>query len=358
MEVDTISEKVTSFLDEATKNLSPELLGWLKQQFDSGISNFLGGNLRKLKVGLVLDANIAIQAITYHAKGKKSILFHLEKNPIFPIYAPPEIEDEIIKYIENDAKTKKGYNKKKLEEGWNRLKKILTIKNVTNKKIRDMALKMMSEHDPLDAPFVSLYIDTGSVAILTEDHHYDELAIEKFNIEKLQDVVATFHRGVYSFFIFNDAIPLILKLMAELIAAIVKISFQFLMLVYNIGKGILTGAIDQIIDLFSRIPSSIQKGLGIALLIAGVFGAVLLIFNENLRKKFSTLIHSAWNKIKSFIEKILKWISGVVKTLVYYTKSTGPYAKISFVALADIYKNIMVISEEIKNLYAKSAYFA
>ena len=354
MRPDKIPEIIDKFLDDESKGLSPDLLGWLKQQFEANIHQFIGENIGKLRLGLVIDTNVAIQAITYYSKGKPSILFHLEKNPIFPIYAPVEIEEEISKYIHGEAKTKKNYNKEKLEEGWSKLKKILTIKDVVDKKIREKAINLIGKRDPCDVPFVSLFIEVGAVAILTEDHHYDNLSIQKFSIRDLDKIVATSHRGVYSFFLYHDIVPKIFELLAKLVVNLLKVIFQFFMFLFKIMKSLAKGAIDRVGKLLSKIPPEV----GIMALLLGILGVVLLAHDKDLRGKITSPIKSAWKQVKIFLEKIISWLLDTTQTLVGYTAATKPYVGVSLTALTDIYQNITKLSEEIKKLYQDSAYFA
>lgn len=113
-EPEAFSIAVEDFLIQATKGLSIELLDWMKQKFESNMHHLIGENLGDVTVGVVVDSSSVIRALNYYSKGKTSLLFKLVKNPIFPMYAPPKLEEEVLDYINNKSK---NYNKKKLLDG-------------------------------------------------------------------------------------------------------------------------------------------------------------------------------------------------------------------------------------------------
>jgi predicted nucleic acid-binding protein len=351
-----ISEKVEQVLEESSKGISSDVMAWIKKRFESNIHLWIGENLGKINVSLVADSSVIIQSIKYHAKGKTSILYHLAENHLFPIYTPKEAEAEVLDYIENKAK--KNESKTKLRKAWKNLKPILKIREVMNSEAKKIAKEMIRDRDPNDAPFIGLYFELGATAVLTSDRDYESATVRKFNIAELNDVVAVFHKGFFSFFIMNDITPLVLEGLSKLVMAIAKVLFGFLKQLFEIGVGVISGAFEKIGELISKIPKNAQKWITVGLFAAAAAVLLATIFYEGARKKVTGAIKSVWNNIKPVLEKIVNWLTNIINSLIHYAKLSGPYIGTSVEILAEIQSHIAEISEKIKNLGLESANFA
>jgi|GEM_PF-2629381 len=343
-----ISEKVEWYLDEVSKSANPDMLVWIKEQVEKNIHIWLGEKLDQLKVSMVMDTNMVNSTLKRYEKGETSIIFKLAENPLFTFYSPREIESEVQKFIE--GKKAKGLNRKKLREGWEKIKQIIIIKDVKNDAARNEALKLIGARDPTDAPFVSLYIEIGAHAVLTYDNDYEAPSIRTFSMKNLNDTVGIFHRGVFSFFIMNDILPLTLEILGKAVMAIAKGVFEVLKLLWDLLKGLISGAIEKIGDLISRIPPKYLKILGIGLGIGLIILTIILIFRKKTRSKFSGLVKSGLNWISNNAEKLINWIIDAVSTLIDLVKKTGPYAGTSLMVLTEIHSHLIALSEEMKKL--------
>src|SRR6185312_7007985 len=260
------------------------------------------------------------------------------------IYIPKIAEVEVLKYIEK--KTKKKQNTEKLRELWQTLKHNLKIQEAQDPQAEEIAKEIIGKRDPSDIPFVSLYVDIGATAIVTNDNDYDTPSVKKFSVGDLNNIVAVFHRGIFSFFVMNDVLPLVIEGISKIIIAIVKSLYQFLVLIFNICVSTLTGAISKLSNFLSKIPSNAQ----IAIVLSCTLLALFLAFHKGARDKISGFIKSMWDKIKSFVITITNFISNAIGKLIQYAKLSGPYVGMSLTILLEIHKHIIVISEEIKNL--------
>ena len=308
-----------------------------------------------MKITLVLDANTTINTIQSYDSTKKSILHHLKDNPMFSIIAPPIIEAEVLKFIDD---VEQQPSRKKLQTEWKKLKKIIQIKEVTDKKIQDAALKLTANRDPKDSQYVALYIETNSDAILTRDKDFDDFSVRKFDIEKLDHVVGTFHRGIYSFFIFHDALPLVLELSGKIVAAIIKNTLEFLTFMISIMKNVATKSFEKLIELFSNIPKGAQKAIGAILLIGGLISLIIIALRDDIRDNVSKKISIFVKKIKKILEKIIQWISNAIDVLTNYAHKTTPYAITSLKIITEIQKHVDAIAEELNELSMDPASYA
>ena len=336
------SATLEQLINKTTKNLPVEMLDWMKKIFESNMSNFFLGNKQEITVTLVVDSSSVIRALNYYAKDKTSIFFKLAQNPIFPLWSPPELENEVIDYIENKAK--KSFSKNKLRSGWEQLKKIIEIKEIQNSESIQLAKQIMTR-DQNDVSFVSLIIDTNASAIVSEDHDFDAIK-HRFKIEQLGDVVGVYHRGLLSFTIMSELAPPVVKFAGGLIIIIINTFYEFLARMTKVIKGIVSGSIDGILKACSHIPSWV-------ILVLAILG-MTVIFLDSVNKKILNEVKSMYAKAKSSIKKIVLKLITLLEKLLTYVKKLIPYAESSAIILGDLYHNIALLKTEIMNLKAEN----
>ena len=301
---ESISATLEQLLNTTTRNLSVDLLDWMKEIFESRMTDFFLGNKQKITVALIVDSSSVIRALNYHAKGKVSVLSKLAENPIFPLWAPTEIENEIMDYIKNKAK--KSLSKSKLKSGWKQLKKAIEIKEIQNSESIRQARQIMAR-DQNDVPFVSLIIDTNASAIVSEDHDFDCIK-RRFTIEQLGDVVGLYHRGLFSFVIMSELVPQVMKFVRELIMIIIKIFSEFLAMIVKVIKYAVSGSISEILKICSRIPSWMSYAL--------IILAILVILSDSARNKILNKAKSMYAKAELFVKKNVFGVNSITgKTL-------------------------------------------
>ena len=335
---ESISATLEQLINTATKNLPVELLDWMKEMFESRVTNFFLGNKQEITVALVVDSSSVIRTLNHHANGKTSLLSKLTQNPIFPLWAPIEIENEIMDYIENKAK--KSLNKNKLKSEWKQLKKAIEIKEIQNSESIRQARQIMAR-DQNDVPFVSLIIDTNASAIVSEDHDFDPIT-RRFTIEQLGDVVGVYHRGLLSFIITSELMPQVVKFAGGLITTIVKIFCEFLVVIAKVIKSVISGSISEILKVCSRIPSWMLYTL-LAL-------GILVVLFDSVRKKISNKVKSTYAKIELLVEKKVLVLTTLLEKLLAYVKKSAPYIEVSAIVIDDLYRNIALLKKEIENM--------
>jgi predicted nucleic acid-binding protein len=282
-----------------------------------------------------------IKSLNYYASGKIPILLHLVDNPIFDLYAPPELETEVLEYInQRDAK------KEILLAGWNTLKNALKIKSVQNNKARKLAIDAIGKKDLDDVPFVELYFALNAHGIITDDKHYEDPTIKKFDIPKLGKVVGTYHMGMTSFFIAYDLMPQVIDFLFKIIGFIVKELARYLEMLITLIAAALTGAVNNIATAISNAPQWLQA----LLLGALAAGVIVMVFSEKTRDKVTSAAKIFWSKIKPLLVQIVNWLKSVINYLLERIKKLGPYAISSASVLAEINKHIEEFKNEIRNI--------
>lgn len=336
-------------LDELTKALSPEFLGWMKQTMETHVHIFTGKALGVLKAGLVLDANFAIQAIRYYASGKTPMLFKMKKNPLFPIYAPKEMVQEVSEKLRLLAE--QGYDKTKLNAGWRRLKGMITIRDVKDEKARSAATEIIGKRDPDDVSYVQLYIETGAAAILTNDNDFQNPLVRTFDLKDLQRVVAVFHRGIYSFFLLHNAIPIMMALVEKILLAIVSAVFSNLEGLLDLAVNVVSGTVSMIAKVLSGVPDKVWIILGIIALVAGI----IAVAHDGAREWIVEQIKELWRKVKPALVRVLEWMTQTVDFVVKLARSSTPYAGVSIVILGEVYQSVTDLVEEVKKMNTAAA---
>ena len=241
-------------------------------------------------------------------------------------------------YIENKAK--KSFNKNKLRSGWELLKKVIEVREIKNSESIRQAKQIMTR-DQNDVPFVSLIIDTNASAIVSEDPDFDHIK-RRFTIEQLGDVVGVYHRGLFSFVMMSELVPQVVEFAGGLITMIVKIFCEFLVMLTKAVKCVVSGSIDEILKIGSRVPSWVL----LALLIL----AILVISHDGTRKKFLNEAKSMYAKAKSLVKKIVLTLTALLKKLLTYVEKLAPYVGSSAVVISDLQHNIALLKKEIENM--------
>ena len=90
--------------DKIQKQLTPDLINHLKDNLQN--YSFLFTEGFKLQIELVIDTNILYGEILAILNDKLSYLSTIIDNPYLTLYAPPEIESELINTINEDLPRK------------------------------------------------------------------------------------------------------------------------------------------------------------------------------------------------------------------------------------------------------------
>ena len=206
------------------------------------------------------------------------------------------------------------------------------------------------KRDPNDIPFVSLLIDTGASAILSQDNDFVD-SVRCFTVSTLGEMVGVYHRGLFSFSIMSDIVPTVIQLAGQFVMEIVKILCEFVVLIAIFVKAIFKGIVNSLSNIISKFPDGLVRTL--AMVLAMVIPLILV--DEKIRKKIISAFKPFWNKIKSIINKIITWLSKSIKILLNYLKKIGPYMQIPIAAILNLQKQIELLKKEIENIKLEDA---
>ena len=344
------SKKIQEFIDEFTKALPPDLIEYLRSNFQASIADWITKEGVDLQVKLVIDSNTVIRSLKNYAKtGTQPLLLKLGSNPLFPLYSPIDLETEVSEYIETKEKNQK--NKPKMRKAWNLMKQNISIQKEIHTASWNKAQEAIGKRDPDDIPFVGVYFDLDASGIVTDDKDYDSLKIRRFSIEDLGEIVGTFHRGIFSFFILNDFSPLLFDFIKQICLAIAKFLSEILTLALEFMKALATGAISKIWEWLSKAPSWL-----ITILSVGVVASILIIwFHDDTRKKAKDLVQRTKEKIKPILDKIFQLVKALFGKLIGYAEKSAPYAGMALVSFKELSANIEKLQEEVMILLSEES---
>lgn len=331
-------------MDEASKSLTPEMLSWIQQRCSEQMVSWFSGKIKEITVNFVIDSNIVIQSLLYYAKeDRQSILLKLAGNPMFSLYAPSRLEDEVDDYIEN--KRKKRVDKIRLQKAWSLLKKQIIVHDVKCMSFEKSAAKIIGSKDRDDVQFVGVYLEMGAAGILTEDSHFDHPDIQKFSLSDLGDIVGTYHRGMLSFLVVGEVLPRALELTIDVLIAIAKILFDLVKIVFSFAKSLVTGTVSGLAKLLSRAPPELVAALGIA-------GLVYLILNSVARDKILEKFENAWDSVKPMAKNAVDSLKNMILALFEKILTLAPYLG---VASQQFVKDIVDFMDQIRSLNLEDA---
>jgi predicted nucleic acid-binding protein len=349
IDIEKLVNDVDSHLDGLTRSLSPEMLAWLKENTEKHIGVLGGGKIEDLRISLVIDTNFALAAIRHYEKGKMPMLIKMAKNPLFPIYAPPELAIEVEEKLMVFAE--EGLNLEKMQEAWKQIRAVIKFSSRGTKVAKKKAAELIGSKDKDDVPFVQVYIDCGAAAILTEDEHYDNEEIKTFTVKDLQKIVAMSHRGVFSFFILHDMTPMLLKLLWQAVLGIARAIFDLVALLAKLAAGVITGGIKMIADILSRLPDKV----GVILLTAVLGAGIAALAIEKSRKKIISFAQDAWSIVKPILQKLSEWFWRAVEFAFRVASASKPYVGASLLILTRFIENVKVLREELQRISAAAA---
>jgi predicted nucleic acid-binding protein len=349
VDVDNILLKVGTFLDDVTRGLDPELLGFLKKYTEENVTMFAGRQIEDLKVIMVVDTNVALQAIRYYAKGKTSILLKMAKNPMFPMYAPREMAGEVEEKIEIMA-AEEGLEKGKMWEAWRIIRKVVKLTRARDALAYARAANMIGARDPDDVAFVQICIETGAAGILTNDEDFGVADVRTFSLMGLNRMVAMFHRGVYSFFVLHALLPRFVALLGKILFAIVREVFNVLSLLAELAAGAIAGAIERVAALVGKLPNSLKIAVGIGLLVI-----IIALVIEKSREKIISFFAWLWAKIQPILNALAEWLRHAANLIMQLAHSSGPYAFVAMAIATKFYENVREMTDELTKLSAAAA---
>ena len=343
-----ITELFDEFVTEISKKNPIEVIESVKERIESHSSPLFRGDFESFTIGIVIDANAAISTIDRYVKNKPSILFHLGNNPIFSLYAPNVLKDEINKYIKSD-KVQKESTKKWLE-GLQAIEKIIKFKNNNNVEIKKQAIDIIGKKDPKDVPYVELYISVNAQAIFTSDKHFEHRNIQIFKISDLENVACIFQKGVLSHHIIDKSMQVMWDFLKNIILVFLKKIFRAIKHIFKTVKSKLSNIFLRIIKFMENLPNW-QKFLIVGTIILLVS---IAIFFKPIRKKIIHMLGTLIDLAGGFINKIFTFLKKIISGLINFVSYVAPHATIIIDPLNSLLKNIKNMENAFKDLVVEN----
>ena len=345
--MEQLSKLVDEIITETSKKNSADLFQNFMDHVKSHSSSWIKDNFGSIRIDIVIDANAVISTINRYVKNESSILFHLDSNPIFSLYAPTELKSEILKYIESDKIQRKL--KKKWFKGLRVLESIIQFKNSKDIKIKKRAVDIIGKKDPKDVPYVELYLDIKATMILTSDKHFEHKDIHKYNIVDLIETTGIIQKGILSHHIVNKSIPAGMSFLKTIILALFKKIYGVIKQVFKTTKSKMANICLRIIEFIEK-RSNFQK-----FLIAGT--VVLLIFTviffKTIRNKIIQMLGSLTNSTTLYINKIFTFLKKFTRALLDFIIYVAPQVAMLIKSLISIIGNM---KKEFRDLTIENAF--
>jgi len=308
------------------------------QKIRSFLLNALSSVLsnKQLKLKITIDTNIIVQDSIRLANGKASSTSMLLNSPYIDVFAPPNIEGEVIKTLKDKFKN----NSAKLNLAISHAKFILSkikIVPLFSSKAINLASSALSNVDKKDVPFLAVAIETRSEAILSHDKKAfgTEQFVRRWSIEDFANIVLSYHEGTLAIVVMSETFELMLKVFAGLIAIISNMIRQIISYMTNFLKAIISGSL----DILSKLPKWFLWFL--ILIIGGVTIAAAL--SESFRSQLKEGLSTLWDIIRHFAESIFNglkiiWneiIKPTIKYVALLIEQMAPYFLVIFGVLID-----------------------
>lgn len=337
---------VNSFDDivtEVTKYLPPDLIQYIKEKIESQSSQLFDSEGNEFEISIVIDTNVALSVIRYFVNDKQSIIFHLKKNPLFKLYAPHILKKEVLKYIDNKVNAKL---KNKWLDGLRQLEKVIHFRNINDSRIKKLAMRMIGNRDKKDTPFVEVYIGIGAQGILTFDKDFEHEDIKIFHLPDFEDIVCTFQKGVFSFFIVNDSLEIIIKLLMDIILVLFSKIFKMIKYIFEKIKTLIMDTTSSITKHLVGMP----LWLNVLLLAICAISAVEISTSKDIRNKISNHLNELASISDTIIKDVLAYAKKILGYLLEFLTSMSLHATTVILSLNTLLTNITNMEKEFKDL--------
>ena len=349
MNQETIFECIDEFITELSKVIPTDLIQNVKAQIESQSNPLFQGNFESFKIGIVVDTNAAISTIKHHINNKSSILFHLNDNPIFTLYAPDELKSEILKYIKNEIPKNKH---KKWLNGLLTIEKIIEFKNNSNAEIKKQATDMIGKRDPNDIPFVETYLNMNAQAIFTFDKDFNHKDIRVFKISDLERVARIFQKGTLSYYAVDKSVLAVSTFLIDIILTFFKKIFYAIKHMFKMTTSKINNISSHIIQILKKLPIWAKiLVIGVIIVITGI-----IIFSGSIRRKIISTLRSMTNSLWDRINGIFAFLKKFINALIGFIAYIEPNAIMIIKPLSMLLENIKIMEKEFQDLITENTF--
>jgi predicted nucleic acid-binding protein len=355
---DIITEKYSelrSFRDEFDKNYRTivkrfpnDLMQTIRSFLLKSLAPVLSDKQLKLKFKITIDTNVIVMDSIRVANGKTSSTSILLGSPYINVFAPPNIELEVRKALEDKFKNNPDKLKVALSHANSLLSKVNKVSLFSPEAI-NLASSALGNIDKKDVPFLAVAIETRSDAILTHDKKAfgTEKYVRRWDIKNFANIVLSFHEGSFAIVITSTTLELALEAFAGLMAIISNIMQKIILYIINLLNEIISGSL----DIISKLPKWFLVFIGMTFFFIGI--AALL--SESFRNQLNKVLSSFWDIAMLIAKQVFNGLkiiwNEIIKPIIKYAalliEQIAPYLLIVFGVLMDkIYEFLTYVEQE------------
>lgn len=295
-------ETIDKEFTDIVHNLPNELTSYIQEKINAFDQHLFK---HSFQLELVVDTNIIFQEVRSLMLNNSSFFLRIIDNPSISICAPSQLKIELYEKIKikfpKDKKTKSLNIKECLAKADMILEKI-NIRDDFNVTSTAKAKSILEERDPKDISFVALNFSLKAHGMLTNDKDIlDQEDVQTWKLKDAGKVITTINKGTYSFFILSHSVPILWKIIYDIITfiwtSIIRLISQVILIISNI--------IHHGINAVKKIPIEIYA----------LFGMLYFIFEKEIKETMSSPIQAANNSIKNFINEFKLFIKKVLDAL-------------------------------------------
>lgn len=318
-------QKIDKSLEKVMEGVPPQLLLYLKKNFQQNIAYFLGHST-KLELNIVVDSSSVIADLLSMVKKGQSKLHQLMQEPFVRFYAPTVLKAEVEEKM-SDISEKKKIDREVLMETWQKE----FLPNIDLREPKDLMAWIkgfitVGRRDEKDIPFVALHFELRSEGIISRDKDIiEQPKVRVWKLGRLGNVVTLFKKGSFSFFIVANLFPKIFYMLFQIgvaiLRALVEIIATFITILSSIAKGT--------IEAISKLPDWAQIILGVLL----GFAALVFVMHDKTRNAALEFFEAASEAFSQFASKLYEDIRSLLTML-------APIANIAIMLLAYLFKTL------------------
>jgi len=320
--------------ESLTNEIGPALYELLKNQTQQEILKIEG--FGELHFSLVIDTNFIFgqikSSVTKSIPLEETFIYNLVNCSFITVHVPFKLHDELFEKIEVILES----GKEEAIKHANILLENVVMMDAFWAEDWKVAKRTIGNKDPDDVSFLALSLHTKGNGILSFDKIFKNQNLTKaWGINDTESVIHTFNHGILSLGVVGISVSL-LQLLYNLISIIARI-------ILDVVVSIVTAIIGISVLIFhsiGKIPVEILIGI-VGLTIVSLF------FSDDIRQGGKELLHTFMERISSFSESLIEFLSELQVLLKEFWELFKPHAVTSIELFAYLAVEIQSLLEKL-----------
>lgn len=307
---------IKGFMDEIKDQFSTHIITLLQSHAENELKVIK--HILNFKLRLVIDNNILFASIRGLIKGNKdvkdSFFYKLALHPSTEFYAPPYLEKEIFRKIDelfNDNEKEKANSFAQILLNTIEIKEAFYVEDWLKAK------RGIGHRDLDDIPYLALCFDLDSHGVMSNDKIFaeEQKDMKSWSIGDTGKMTANINEGMISFFILGHTTTIvqgIYTVTSAFFAAVYHALSEFVMIVLNVLRGGFS--------VLAKVPPIILILLGFSSLIA-------YVANDEVQDSVNQMFIDLKNKLKEMVLLLRDWFIKMRDTFIKLYHITKPFLK-------------------------------